>query len=108
MGMLLTTSSLLMCPHGGMVTSIPSSPAVTAGGDPVVRMTDTFIVVGCPSAPVVPHPCVLVQWQTGAAQSTAGGAAPLTSDSVGLCQAADGSVQGVVLIQATQTEIEAT
>ena len=108
MGALLTASAQMMCPHGGMVVAIPSTPAVAAGGDPVVLMTDTFVVAGCPFAPVIPQPCVLVQWQTGAAQSTVNGVAPLTTESVGLCQGADGAVQGTVLIQATQTQAQGT
>ena len=32
-------------------------------------------------------------------------AATLTTDSVGLCKAADGAVQGQVLIQATQSSV---
>lgn len=107
MGELLTASAQMTCPHGGMVTAIPSTPTVTAGGDPVVLMTDTFVVAGCPFAPVAPQPCVLVQWQTGATQSTVNGVAPLTTDSVGLCQAADGAVQGMVLIQSTQSQAQA-
>jgi len=99
---LLTTASTLMCPHGGMVTAIPSSARVTAGGAPIVLATDTFIIAGCLFAPVVPHPCVLVQWQLPAQRSTSGGGATLTEASLGLCMAADGAVQGPVIVQATQ------
>jgi hypothetical protein len=35
----------------------------------------------------------------------AASAATLTTDSVGLCAAADGAVQGQVLIQATQSSV---
>lgn len=107
MGELLTASSQLSCPHGGMVTAIPSDPRVTAAGGPVVLESDTFLVAGCPFAPGPPHPCVLVQWQLPALRNTANGVAPLTTDSVGLCQAADGAVQGVVLIQSTQGQVQA-
>lgn len=103
MGELLSASATLMCPHGGTVTAIPSSASVSLGGDPIVLATDTFTIAGCPFAPGAPHPCVLVQWQLPAARSTSGRVATLTTESVGLCQAADGAVQGPVLIQATQT-----
>jgi hypothetical protein len=99
---LLTTASTLMCPHGGMVIGIPSSARVTVAGAPMVLATDTFIVAGCAFAPVVPHPCVLVEWQLTAQRTTSGGVATLTDASVGFCKAADGAVQGPVLIQATQ------
>ena len=103
MGELLTASSTLMCPHGGTVMAVPSSASITLGGDPIVLATDTFTIAGCPFAPVVPHPCVLVQWQLTALRSTSGSIATLTTESLGMCMAADGAVQGPVLIQATQT-----
>jgi hypothetical protein len=46
-----------------------------------------------------------VQWIVTAQHATADGAAPLTTDSVGLCVAADGAVQGTVIIQATQPSV---
>jgi hypothetical protein len=103
-GALLTTASTLMCPHGGMVSAIPSSGRVTVAGAAAVLATDTFTIAGCAFAPVIPHPCVLVQWQLPAQRSTSGGLATLTEDSVGFCVAADGAIQGPVLIQATQQQ----
>jgi hypothetical protein len=40
-----------------------------------------------------------------ALRGAADGDAPLTTDSVGLCVAADGAVQGPVLIQDTQPKV---
>ena len=37
MGALLTTASMMMCPHGGTVTAISSNTQATAGGSPLVR-----------------------------------------------------------------------
>jgi hypothetical protein len=104
MGDFLTSSSTMMCPHGGTVTPVPSNSSVTFGGDPIVLSSDSFPIGGCAFAPVSPHPCIQVQWVVSALRSTADGTAPLTTDSVGLCSAADGAVQGTVLIQATQTK----
>lgn len=98
---LLTTASMLSCVHGGMVTGVPTS-RVTAAGAPVLLATDTFMVAGCPFAPVAPHPCVLVQWQLPAQRSSCANVPTLTEASVGFCLAADGAVQGPVIIQATQ------
>jgi hypothetical protein len=105
MGAYLTASSTLMCPHGGTVTPIPANVSVALGGDQIVLATDTFPIGGCAFTPVVLHPCVQVQWIVTALQATADGAAPLTTDSVGLCVAADGAVQGPVIIQATQPSV---
>lgn len=105
MGELLTSASTLMCPHGGMVTAVPASANTTLGGDPIVLATDTFTIAGCPFSPGSPHPCVLVQWQLSALRSTSGRHATLTTESVGMCLAADGAVQGTVVIQATQNPV---
>lgn len=103
MGEFLTTGSTLNCPHGGTVIATPTGPRVSFGGEPVVVASDTFTIAGCPfPLLLVPHPCALVQWIVPAAQCGSNQAMMLTTDSVGLCVAADGAVQGPVLIQATQ------
>jgi len=102
---LLNASSILMCPHGGTVTIITSNAQVMAGGDYVVRSSDTFIIAGCPFIiGLVPNPCVQVQWVQPAARSQVLGDFTLTEESVGLCTAADQAVQGTVLIMFTQPQ----
>jgi hypothetical protein len=106
MGAYLTAASTLMCPHGGAVSPVPANTKVTLGGSPIVLASDTFPIGGCAFAlPNGPHPCVQVQWIVTALRGTADGAQALTADSVGLCVAADGAVQGPVMIQATQSEV---
>jgi hypothetical protein len=110
MGELLSASATLSCPHGGTVSAVPSSTKVTLGDDPIVLATDTFTVAGCPftlPGPVT-SPCVLVQWQSPATECTSDGTPLLTTDSVGMCMAATGAVQGTVLIQSTQTKASGT
>jgi hypothetical protein len=53
--------------------------------------------------PLVPSPCVLVQWASTAADSTINGVPALTTDSVGLCIAATQAPQGPVIVIPTQT-----
>ena len=106
MGALLTSGSTLSCPHGGTVVAVPSGSRVRVAGNPIVVATDTFTVAGCPFAPTAPHPCVRVQWQLTDLRSTVGGAATLAADSIGFCVAADGAVQGTVLVQATQAKVQ--
>jgi hypothetical protein len=106
MGAYLTASSTLMCPHGGTVSVVPANAKVTLGGSQIVLATDTFPVGACPlNVAGAPHPCVQVNWIVTALRATADGAQPLTADSVGLCMAADGAVQGSVVIQTTQAEV---
>lgn len=104
MGDYLTSASTMMCPHGGSVSPGPGSGTVTLAGNPVLTSADSFPIAGCPFAPSGPHPCTEVRWVVDALRGAAS-AATLTTDSVGLCKAADGAVQGQVLIQATQSSV---
>lgn len=106
MGAYLTTASTLMCPHGGTVAPIPANAKITLRGDQIVLASDTFPIGGCAfNVAGAPHPCVQARWIVTALRGAADGARPLTTDSVGLCVAADGAVQGPVMIQATQAEV---
>ncbi len=108
MGMILTTGDVMMCPHGGTVTIVSANTKALADGAPIVRPNDVFTIAGCPiSTPAGPHPCVLVQWQMPSAAASADGNPALTTDSIGLCQAADQAAQGTVLIQKTQSKASA-
>jgi hypothetical protein len=103
---LLTTASVMMCPHGGTVQPITTDTRVRAAGSPVLLASDTFVIVGCLlTLPSGPHPCVSVNWAVPAAESQAVGDATLTEASVGFCSAADQAVQGVVLVVATQPRV---
>ena len=102
---LLTTSSVLMCPHGGTVSAASSNTKAKAG-DFIVRPSDTFTIAGCPftlpGAPPIPHPCMTVQWIKSTLRCKAAGDFALAQDSIGMCLAADQAPQGTVLIQSTQ------
>lgn len=105
-GQTITVASTLMCPHGGTVTGISSSPRASAGAT-VLRAADTFVIAGCsfvlPSG--TPSPCVTVQWTVADTRVTTGGAATLSSGSVGLCMSAASVPQGPVQVVATQSRV---
>lgn len=107
MGALLTTASILMCPHGGTVTAITSNAQATAGGSPLVRGSDTFTIAGCPfTLPgPVPSPCMTVQWMQTDTESKAAGDFTLSMNSMGMCLAATQAPQGTVLINNTQQKV---
>jgi hypothetical protein len=107
MGGLLNTASVLMCPHGGTVSAITSNTRVNAGGSPVVRASDTFIIAGCPfTLPgPVPSPCVSVQWISPDTRSQVMSDFTLSEASVGLCLAGTQAPQGTVLITSTQEQV---
>ena len=103
---LLNSSSLLMCPHGGTVTAATSNTQAKAGGDFLLRSSDTFTIKGCPlNVSGAPHPCMQVQWMESDLRSKAAGDFTLSQDSVGMCVAADQAPQGTVLIQFTQPQV---
>jgi hypothetical protein len=93
-----------MCPHGGQVTTIPSSPRVTVGGQPVATMGDTYMVAGCVFTipPAKPSPCLKVQWLVPAMRVTAGGQPVILSSSSGLCQSPEQAPQGPPSVVVTQ------
>jgi hypothetical protein len=106
---LLTSSSVMMCPHGGTVSVITSNTRVMAAGDPVLRASDTFLVAGCPFViGIVPNPCVQVQWVQPDSGSQVLSDFTLSEASVGLCIADDAAVQGTALIVFTQPQVSGT
>jgi hypothetical protein len=103
---LLTASSIMMCPHGGMVTAIPAQTQAIADA-PVLTMSATCMVAGCAFViGIVPSPCLTVQWVMGATRVQAGGDFVLNEASVGLCLAATMAPQGPVVIAMTQPLVE--
>ena len=103
---LLTTASVLMCPHGGTVNAVSSNTRVNAAGAPAVRASDTFLIAGCAfSTPAGPHPCVQVQWVSQDLRSQVISDFTLSESSVGLCVAADQAPQGTVIISMTQPKV---
>jgi hypothetical protein len=103
---LLTTASVMMCPHGGTVQASPTSASVQIGGAPALTASDVFVIAGCPFIiALVPSPCISVQWVQPAAQSSIAGNPTLTEASVGLCLAATQAPQGPVMITTTQPNV---
>jgi hypothetical protein len=95
-----------MCPHGGKVSIVSSNTRAQAAGGFILRPSDTFLVSGCPfMLGPAPHPCVTVRWVVPALRGRAMGDSVLTSDSVGLCLAADNAPQGTVLVAFTQPRV---
>lgn len=99
----LTTESVMECPHGGTVNASTSNTRVKARGAFVLRGTDQFLVSGCTHMiGTVLHQCVRVRWDVTAMHHSSHGARSLTTESVGICVAADGGEQGQVSISSTQ------
>ncbi|HWB84005.1 MAG TPA: hypothetical protein VG675_07685 [Bryobacteraceae bacterium] len=109
MPQLLTTSSTLMCPHGGTVTIVTANSKVRMGGDFAAMASDQFLIAGCTfNVAGGPHPCVTVQWVQTAQRSKVLQNPTLNTASTGLCVAADQAVQGAVQIVVTQQRVSGT
>jgi hypothetical protein len=105
MGNFLTTDAVMMCPHGGQATIASTNTRVLADGAPILRSSDSFVIAGCTlNISGSPHPCVTIKWSSTAERSTIGDPT-LTTDCIGLCQAADEAIQGFVKINSTQTVV---
>lgn len=108
MGHALTTSDIIMCPHGGTVSLASTQARASAGGAHILRPGDIFVVAGCPfNVGGGPHPCVTVEWLNESPRAKAVGQGILTTSSFGMCKAADQAPQGAALIQKTQTKVSA-
>jgi hypothetical protein len=105
----LTSTSTVQCPHGGMASVSPSQTAVKADGAPVLTENDVHTVVGCSfNVSSSPNPCVTIAWSAGAQKVSVGGSPALIRSSVGQCKSGAGAVQGMAVIANTQTKVKAT
>jgi uncharacterized Zn-binding protein involved in type VI secretion len=109
-GFLLHVGATAICPHGGQVTIIPSSPRVLVSGQPVATLADTTLVAGCAFTvpPAKPQPCIKVQWIAGAVRVMVGGQPALLQTSPGLCQSAEQIPQGPPTVIAGQIRVKGT
>lgn len=98
---ILTTTSTVMCPHGGQAMLITSNTQALVDGAPMLLQTDVHPIVGCPFTPVAYSPCVTIRWVTGATQTSIG-APVLLQNSVGLCLNAAQAPQGTAIVVQVQ------
>jgi hypothetical protein len=105
-GFLYHVGAAAICPHGGQVAVVPSSPRVLVSGSPVATMADQHLIAACAfNLAGAPHPCLKVQWLVPAARVLVNGQPVLLLASTGLCLAADQAPQGPPTITTTQTRV---
>jgi hypothetical protein len=95
---ILTTTSIVMCPHGGMAQLITANTEALIEGAPALLQTDVHPIVGCPFTPVAYSPCVLVRWITAATRTSIRNVPVLLQTSVGLCLNAAQAPQGTAIV----------
>lgn len=106
---ILTTTSTVMCPHGGMAQLITSNTEALVDGAPMLLQTDLHPIAGCAFAPGgVPSPCLTVRWLTAATQTAIRNVPVLLQTSVGLCLNAAQVPQGTALVVQTQQKAKGT
>lgn len=108
-GTLLHAGATALCPHGGQVQIVPSSPRVRVSGQPVATLQDNTLVAGCAFVVVLkPQPCVRVQWLVPATRVRVGGQPALLQSSSGLCMSADQIPGGPPNVIVTQLRVKGT
>jgi hypothetical protein len=101
--LLLSSDSILMCPHGGLITHVPSTGTTyRISGRPPMLLGDTFVIAGCPFFTGGIGPCITAQWLTASTKLIVLGRPVLTVNSIGMCMAANGAPHGPVIIAAHQ------
>jgi hypothetical protein len=105
-GFLLHVGASAICPHGGQITIIPSSPRVLVSGQPVATFADTTLVAGCAfTVGPKPQPCIKVQWLVPAARVMVNHQPTLLQTSAGLCTSAEQIPQGPPTVIAGQMRV---
>jgi hypothetical protein len=99
---ILTTTSTVMCPHGGMAQLLTTNTEALIDGAPALLQTDIHPIVGCPFTPVAYSPCVSIRWVTAATQTSVHNVPVLLQTSVGLCLNAAQAPQGTAIVVQVQ------
>jgi hypothetical protein len=104
---LLTTASVIQCPHGGAAQLVTTNTTLDIDGAMALVETDVHPVVGCPFVlpGPKPSPCVTLTWTAGSKNVDADGVPVLTTASVGLCKSPEGAPQGLAVVASTQTDV---
>ena len=101
---ILTTTSTVTCPHGGMAQLITSNTEMLLDGSPALLLSDVHPIVGCPfvTPAAVPSPCLTIEWTVGATQTSVHNVSVLLQTSVGLCFNAAHVPQGPAMVVQVQ------
>jgi len=99
---ILTTTSTVMCPHGGQALLLTTNTEALIDGAPALLQTDVHPIVGCPFTPIAYSPCVTIRWLTAATQTSVRNVPVLLQTSVGLCLNAAQAPQGIAVVAQVQ------
>ncbi|MGY4532002.1 hypothetical protein ACVW0Y_001118 [Pseudomonas sp. TE3786] len=99
---ILTETSTVICPHGGMAVLTTSNVEAKVDGAAMLLISDQHSIAGCPFTTTVPMPCLRIQWLTAATQTNLHGIPVLLQNSVGLCLNVAMAPQGTAVVVQTQ------
>jgi hypothetical protein len=89
MGFVLTSNTVAICPHGGIVANITNIAQTPRIDECTIWIAaDQFRIYGCP---IVKTPCIEVHWYNPSLSAFISNSAVLTSDSIGNCLMAPGA-----------------
>lgn len=105
MAFILTESTQILCPHGGVVTHTPMrSTNYRINGEFAMLIGDVFIVLWCPHQDGKgPDPCRRVEWSNPSVNLSIRGRRALVHTSRGTCLADSGVVAQPARIISHQT-----
>ena len=104
----LTTSSQIMCPHGGQAILSTSDTKASAANKPVLLESDVHRIKDCPFTVGTKYsPCVRIEWSAGSSKTIVQGIATLVQSSIGKCINAEGATQGIAIVVNTQPKTSA-
>ena len=105
MAYILTSSSIVLCPHGGIVSHVPmTNSSFTINGELPMLLTDAYLAVGCPNVfGGVSFPCVNILWVNPSTLLFVRGIPTLTNFSVPIARDSYGSALGSGVIASFQT-----
>lgn len=105
---IVTTASVVQCPHQGVATLTTGNSSLTVDGNPALLESDVPTIAGCPfMIGPVNSPCVTIQWIEVATMLTVGGVGVVLESSVGLCLNPAGAPQGPAVINGADPEVDA-
>ncbi len=104
---LLTTDSVILCPHGGIVTHVPTTfTTYRVQGRRPMLMTDEYLIAGCTGTGGPMGGCFRIQWVTGSTMLIVKGVPVLTQSSVGICLTSAGVASGPAIIASVQLMVQ--
>jgi hypothetical protein len=105
---ILTTTSTVMCPHGGQAQLLTTNSEMLIDGAPALLQTDVHPIVGCTFTPAAYVPCLSIRWVTAATQTNVRNVPVLLQTSVGLCLNAAQAPQGTAIVVQVQQKAKGT